>query len=134
MSLECWAAVSNMCVALVYCLEFKACWLVLKILRSRRTWRTHLLHCTNFCLLCCTGFVWKFWPVSCCLCLSRLKVVRLQNLDFVYVWCLQEDQESLPYLSEDWPTKDECDLHVQKFPTWNEFPTTYLSPENKGFE
>jgi len=46
---------------------------------------------------------------------------------------LFQKSESLPYQLKDWPMKEECDLHVQKFPTWNEFPTTYLSPENKGF-
>ena len=38
------------------------------------------------------------------------------------------------FQAPDWPEKEECDLFVVKFPAWNEFPTTYLSPENKGYE
>ena len=45
-----------------------------------------------------------------------------------------ESAESLPYQDPDWPDKAECDIHVQRYPQWNEFPTTYLPPENKGFE
>ena len=51
----------------------------------------------------------------------------------ISILCIQST-DPLPYESKDWPSKEECDNHVQKFPTWNEFPTTYMSPENKGFE
>ncbi|XP_078670323.1 tetratricopeptide repeat protein 17-like isoform X4 [Branchiostoma floridae x Branchiostoma belcheri] len=33
-----------------------------------------------------------------------------------------------------WPSREECDAKVQRLPGWNEFPTTYLPPENKGFQ
>ena len=33
----------------------------------------------------------------------------------------------------DWPTKDICNEHNLKR-EWNEYPTVFLSPENKGFE
>ena len=50
-------------------------------------------------------------------------------------WCLfLQELGKLSYKEKGWPQKEECDTHVQKFPTWNEFPTTYLPPENKGFE
>jgi len=38
------------------------------------------------------------------------------------------------FMASDWPSKEECDEHAKKFPMANEFPTTYLPPENKGFE
>ncbi|KAK2174533.1 hypothetical protein NP493_797g01042 [Ridgeia piscesae] len=47
---------------------------------------------------------------------------------------IPEELGKLSYKEKGWPQKEECDTHVQKFPTWNEFPTTYLPPENKGFE
>ncbi|XP_029638626.1 tetratricopeptide repeat protein 17 isoform X1 [Octopus sinensis] len=34
----------------------------------------------------------------------------------------------------DWPSKEECDMYVQKFPDPQNMSTVYLSPENKGFE
>uniref|UniRef100_A0A0L8GXM0 Uncharacterized protein n=3 Tax=Octopus bimaculoides TaxID=37653 RepID=A0A0L8GXM0_OCTBM len=34
----------------------------------------------------------------------------------------------------DWPSKEECDVYVQKFPDPQNMSTVYLSPENKGFE
>ena len=34
----------------------------------------------------------------------------------------------------DWPTAVECTSQVVKHPQWNEFPTVFLSPENKGFK
>ena len=34
---------------------------------------------------------------------------------------------------QDWPTKEICNLHNLKR-EWNEYPTVFLSPENKGFE
>ena len=37
-------------------------------------------------------------------------------------------------MTSSWPSKEECDEHVKKFPMGNEFPTAYLPPENKGFE
>ncbi|CAH1785951.1 unnamed protein product [Owenia fusiformis] len=46
----------------------------------------------------------------------------------------EPESDSLLFKDKDWPSKDECDRYVQKFPSWNEFPTTYLPPENKGFE
>lgn len=38
------------------------------------------------------------------------------------------------YLDEEWPGKEECDLHVQKVPDARNLTSTYLLPENKGFE
>jgi len=37
-------------------------------------------------------------------------------------------------MTSDWPLREECEEHAKKFPMGNEFPTTYLPPENKGFE
>jgi tetratricopeptide (TPR) repeat protein len=34
---------------------------------------------------------------------------------------------------QDWPTKEICNLHNLKR-EWNEYPSVFLSPENKGFE
>ena len=47
---------------------------------------------------------------------------------------IPEAMLKLPYHQQDWPTSEECDTFVHKFPNWNEYPTTYLPPENKGFE
>ncbi|XP_078586642.1 tetratricopeptide repeat protein 17-like isoform X7 [Branchiostoma floridae x Branchiostoma japonicum] len=33
-----------------------------------------------------------------------------------------------------WPSREDCEAKVQRLPGWNEFPTTYLPPENKGFQ
>jgi len=38
------------------------------------------------------------------------------------------------YLAEAWPTKDECDTHVSKVPDPRNLSSTFMSPENKGFE
>ncbi|XP_053384178.1 tetratricopeptide repeat protein 17-like isoform X3 [Mercenaria mercenaria] len=38
------------------------------------------------------------------------------------------------YLNEEWPSKEECDLHVQKVPDARNLTSTYLPPENKGYE
>ncbi|XP_064634712.1 tetratricopeptide repeat protein 17-like isoform X2 [Lineus longissimus] len=38
---------------------------------------------------------------------------------------------NMPWKSAEWPNQNECDI---RFPAWNEFPTTYLPAENKGFE
>ena len=45
-----------------------------------------------------------------------------------------QDLREASFRGPEWPNKDECDTYVVKFPAWNEFPTTYLSPENKGYE
>ncbi|XP_033752791.1 tetratricopeptide repeat protein 17-like [Pecten maximus] len=39
-----------------------------------------------------------------------------------------------PLLDDDWPSKEECDTHVQKVPDPRNLSMIYLSPENKGFE
>lgn len=41
---------------------------------------------------------------------------------------------SFPYLNSDWPTKADCASQMAKPPQWNEYPTVFMSPENKGFE
>jgi hypothetical protein len=38
------------------------------------------------------------------------------------------------HLADEWPGKDECDTFVQKVPDPRNLSTSYLSPENKGFE
>ena len=40
----------------------------------------------------------------------------------------------LQFQLPEWPDKEECDALVKRLPAWNEHFTTYLSPENKGFE
>ncbi len=37
-------------------------------------------------------------------------------------------------LKEGWPTESDCAAHFNNPPKWNEYPTVFLSPENKGFE
>jgi hypothetical protein len=34
----------------------------------------------------------------------------------------------------DWPTEADCVQNMAKPPQWNEYPSVFLSPENKGFE
>ncbi len=39
------------------------------------------------------------------------------------------------YDRPDWPTEADCDTEwISRPPQWNEYPTVFLSPENKGFE
>lgn len=45
-----------------------------------------------------------------------------------------EELSTFIYKKKNWPDKQECDTYVQKIPAWNDFPTTYLPPENKGFD
>ena len=47
---------------------------------------------------------------------------------------IPETMKKLPYNHPEWPSSEECDTFVHKFPNWNEYPTTYMPPENKGFE
>ncbi|CAD5117844.1 DgyrCDS6590 [Dimorphilus gyrociliatus] len=46
----------------------------------------------------------------------------------------KEELSRFVYKQKNWPDKQECDTYVQKIPAWNDFPTTYLPPENKGFD
>ena len=39
-----------------------------------------------------------------------------------------------PYMNINWPTKTDCSSQMAKPPQWNEYPTVFMSPENKGFE
>ncbi|XP_041366225.1 tetratricopeptide repeat protein 17-like isoform X2 [Gigantopelta aegis] len=41
---------------------------------------------------------------------------------------------SSEHMIEAWPSKEECDMYVQKVPDPRNLSTIYLSPENKGFE
>ncbi|XP_046360680.2 tetratricopeptide repeat protein 17-like isoform X1 [Haliotis rufescens] len=41
---------------------------------------------------------------------------------------------NMEHMIEEWPQKEECDTYVQKVPDPRNLTTTYLSPENKGFE
>jgi len=38
------------------------------------------------------------------------------------------------YENPNWPSQDECKLHVSRFPEWGQLPTVYLPPENKGYD
>lgn len=38
------------------------------------------------------------------------------------------------YEDPDWPREKDCRSQLAKPPQWNEYPTVFLSPENKGFE
>jgi len=33
-----------------------------------------------------------------------------------------------------WPSQEECKLHVSRFPEWGQLPTVYLPSENKGYD
>ncbi|XP_060074042.1 tetratricopeptide repeat protein 17-like isoform X2 [Ylistrum balloti] len=46
----------------------------------------------------------------------------------------KEATVKMPLLDDDWPSKEECDTHVQKVPDPRNLSMIYLSPENKGFE
>lgn len=71
-------------------------------------------------------------------------VIHLDAIDVETIWvmvhyvCLQEPSTPKPeqpaYLSADWPSKKECDEHKSKTMTWEDYPSTFLPPENKGFE
>ncbi len=37
-------------------------------------------------------------------------------------------------LHDQWPSALECGAYIANPPKWNEYPTVFLSPENKGFE
>ena len=56
-------------------------------------------------------------------------------ITFGFSLCFSFCQEEMAlHKDKEWPNKEECDTHVQKFPAYNEYPTTYLPAENKGFE
>lgn len=44
------------------------------------------------------------------------------------------DEMLLPHQEPDWPSPMDCSTQVSKPPQWNEYPTVFLSPENKGFK
>lgn len=50
----------------------------------------------------------------------------------------ENDEENLfvaVHNKPDWPTEEDCDTEwISRPPQWNEFPTVFLSPENKGYE
>ena len=48
----------------------------------------------------------------------------------LYLFLVQE--EMAVHKDKEWPNKEECDTYVQKFPAYNEYPTTYLPAENNG--
>jgi len=64
-------------------------------------------------------------------------VFRLQN-DVLFTALHPFDKEKKPekpvYQDENWPTREECDSFGVRPLEWNEYPTTFLPPENKGFE
>jgi hypothetical protein len=37
------------------------------------------------------------------------------------------------YENSEWPSKEECKLHVSRFPDWAQLPTVYLPAKHKGF-
>ena len=41
---------------------------------------------------------------------------------------------TLPFDDSDWPSAIECTSQVSKQPKWNEYPSVFFSPENKGFK
>ena len=43
-------------------------------------------------------------------------------------------EEKANYLKTSWPTREECEEHQTDALDWNEYPTTFLPPEHKGFE
>ena len=49
-------------------------------------------------------------------------------------WPENPNKESCPFLSDGWPTAVDCAAQASKKPQINEYPTVFLSPENKGFE
>merc|ERR1711935_1205210 len=45
------------------------------------------------------------------------------------------DQKAiLPFDDSDWPLSIDCTSQVSKLPKWNEYPSVFFSPENKGFD
>ena len=49
-------------------------------------------------------------------------------------WPNIDENSNLPFLKSDWPTAIDCAAQASKKPEMNEYPTVFLSPENKGFE
>ena len=47
---------------------------------------------------------------------------------------LPENADKLSFEDPDWPSAVECSGQLAKQPKWNEYPTVFLSPENKGFK
>ena len=41
---------------------------------------------------------------------------------------------SEPILRATWPSESDCGSQKVRAPQWNEYPTVFMSPENKGFE
>jgi hypothetical protein len=48
------------------------------------------------------------------------------------VW--PEEMTTSMHMRPNWPTEYDCSSQLGKPPQWNEYPTVFLSPENKGFE
>ena len=61
-------------------------------------------------------------------------IERLNDKFRIIMMLLQFHGSNQVYLNDDWPSKDECDQHVQKVPDSRNLTSTYLSPENKGYE
>ncbi|XP_070560353.1 tetratricopeptide repeat protein 17-like [Ptychodera flava] len=47
---------------------------------------------------------------------------------------VREPDPNAEYRTKEWPQKTDCDMNYKGLPIWKEYESTYLPPENKGFE
>lgn len=45
-----------------------------------------------------------------------------------------ETRPALPFEDSEWPSPMQCASQVSKEPQWNEYPTVFMSPEDKGYD